>query len=45
MEEFYQAIPKWSQACYAVGSMFHISNIKNLQPTDFAYFHPIISVE
>jgi NADH:ubiquinone oxidoreductase subunit H len=37
-----QMIPKLSAACYAVRSMFHISNINTLKSIYFAYFHSII---
>jgi hypothetical protein len=37
-----QMIPKLSEACYAVRSMFHISNINTLKSIYFAYFHSII---
>jgi IS1 family transposase len=35
-------VPKLSGACYAVRSMYHISNIKTLKSIYFAYFHSII---
>jgi IS1 family transposase len=35
-------IPKLSGACYAVRSMFHISNINTLKSIYFAYFHSIV---
>jgi IS1 family transposase len=35
-------IPNLSAACYAVSSMFHISNINTLKSINFAYFHSII---
>jgi hypothetical protein len=37
-----QMIPKLSGACYAVRSMFHISNIYTLKSIYFAYFHSTI---
>jgi hypothetical protein len=37
-----QMIPKLSGACYAVTSMFHISNITTLNSIYFACFHSII---
>jgi hypothetical protein len=37
-----QMVPKLSGACYAVRSMYHISNINTLKPIYFAYFHSII---
>jgi hypothetical protein len=37
-----QMIPKLSGACYAVRSMFHISNINIPKSIYFAYFHSII---
>jgi hypothetical protein len=37
-----QMIPKLSAACYAVRSMFHISNLNTLKSIYFAYFHSIV---
>jgi hypothetical protein len=37
-----QMIPKLSGACYAVRSMFHISNIYTLKSICLAYFHSTI---
>jgi hypothetical protein len=37
-----QMVPKFSGACYAVRSVFHISNINTLKSIYFAYFHSII---
>jgi hypothetical protein len=37
-----QMVPKLSGACYAVRSMFHISNVSTLKSIYFAYFHSII---
>jgi IS1 family transposase len=37
-----QMVPKLSGACYAVRSMYHISNINTLKSIYFAYFHSII---
>jgi hypothetical protein len=37
-----QMIPKVSAACYAVRSMFRMSNINTLKSIYFAYFHSII---
>jgi hypothetical protein len=37
-----QMIPKLSRACYAVRSMFDISNITTLKSIYFTYFHSII---
>jgi hypothetical protein len=37
-----QMIPELSGACYAVRSMFHISNINTLKSIYCAYFHSII---
>jgi hypothetical protein len=36
-----QMIPKLSEACYGVRSMFHISNINTLKSIYFTYFHSI----
>jgi hypothetical protein len=35
-------LPKLRAACYAVRSMFHISNINTLKSIYFAYFHSIV---
>jgi hypothetical protein len=35
-------VPKLSEACYAVKSMYHISNINTLKSIYFVYFHSII---
>jgi len=35
-------IPKLSKACYAVGSVFHISSTDTLRSIYFAYFHSIM---
>jgi hypothetical protein len=37
-----QMIPKLRTACYAVGSVFHISNTDTLKSIYFAYFHSIM---
>jgi len=37
-----EMIPKLSEACYAVRSMVHISNINTLKSIFYAYFHCII---
>jgi hypothetical protein len=38
-------IPKLSGACYAIGSMSHISSTDNLKSIYFAYFHSIMKYE
>jgi len=38
-----QMIPMLSGTCYAVRSMFHISNINTLKPVYFTYFHSVIN--
>jgi hypothetical protein len=37
-----QLIPKLSGACYAVRSLFHISNTDTLKSIYFAYFHSLM---
>jgi hypothetical protein len=37
-----QMIPKLSRACYAVRSIFHVSNTDTLKSIYFAYFHSIM---
>jgi hypothetical protein len=37
-----QMVPKLSGACYAVRSIYHISNINTLKSIYFAYFHSVI---
>jgi hypothetical protein len=37
-----QMIPKLSAACYAIRSMFHVSNINTHKSIYFTYFHSII---
>jgi hypothetical protein len=37
-----QTIPKWSGACYAIRSMFHISNVITLKVIYLAYFNSVM---
>jgi hypothetical protein len=37
-----QLVPKLSEACYAVRSLSHISNIDTLKSIYFAYFHSLM---
>ena len=38
-----QLIPKLSAACYAIRSLFHITNIDTLKSIYFAYFHSVMN--